>query len=164
MIVGVDQVPVPVEQCLGLNKESGSRRKWTQPHQPGRKRIPPGNAAIILRLARENPTWGYRRIQGELTTMGVVLAPSSVWAILRRHGIDSSPMRTGPSWREFIQHQVSSMLACDFFTVDTVLLRRLYVHIQLRRGFPLGGHPGHTHADPAPRADCLRRAIRRHCS
>ena len=59
-------------------------RKWTHPHRPGRPSIPAGTVAIILRLARENPTWGYRRIQGELATAGVVLAPSSVWAILKR--------------------------------------------------------------------------------
>jgi len=83
--------------------------------------------AIIVRLARENPTWGYRRIQGELTGMGVVLAPSSVWAILRRHGIDPSPTRKGPTWTEFLRSQPASLLACDFFTVGTVLLSRLYV-------------------------------------
>ncbi len=59
--------------------------------------------------------------------MGIGLAPSSVWAILRRHGIDPSPRRVGPTWSEFLRSQASSMLACDFFTVDTVLLRRLYV-------------------------------------
>src|ERR1019366_6850833 len=103
------------------------RHKWTQPHRPGRRTIPAGTVAIILRLARENPSWGYRRIQGELARLGVALAPSSVWAILHRHNIDPSPMRTGPSWKEFLRIQASSMLACDFFTVDTVLLKRLYV-------------------------------------
>ena len=103
------------------------RRKWTYARRPGRPGIPAGTVAIILRLARENPTWGYRRIQGELATMGVVLAPSSVWAILRRHGVDPSPMRRGPTWSEFLRSQASSMLACDFFSVDTVLLKRLYV-------------------------------------
>ena len=103
------------------------RRRWTQPHRPGRPSIPAGTVAIILRLARENSTWGYGRIQGELATMGVVLAPSSVWAILRRHGIDPSPMPKGPTWNEFLRFQASSMLACDFFSVDTVLLKRLYV-------------------------------------
>ena len=72
-------------------------------------------------------TWGYRRIQGELARMGVTLAPSSVWAILHRHGIDPSPMRTEPGWKEFVRTQASSMLACDFFSVDTVLLKRFYV-------------------------------------
>jgi putative transposase len=88
---------------------------------------PAGTVAIILQLARENPNWGYRRIQGALARLGVVLAPSSVWGILRRHGIDPSPMRTGPTRTEFIFTQASSRLACDFSSVDTVLLKRLYV-------------------------------------
>ena len=103
------------------------RRKWTYAHRPGRPSIPAGTGSIVLRLARENSTWGYRRIQGELATMGVVLAPSSVWAILRRNGIDPSPTRNGPTWSDFLSSQASSMLACDFFSVDTVLLKRLYV-------------------------------------
>ena len=103
------------------------RRRWTYPHRSGRPSVPAGTVEIVLRLARENPTWGYRRIHGELAMMGIGLAPSSVWAILRRHGIDPSPRRTGPTWSEFLRSQASSMLACDFFTVDTVLLRRLYV-------------------------------------
>jgi len=103
------------------------RRRWFYAHRPGRPSIPAGTVAIILRLGRENPTWGYRRIQGELATMGVALAPSSVWAILRRHGIDPSQMRSGPTWAEFVRTQAASMLACDFFSVDTVLLKRPYV-------------------------------------
>ena len=70
---------------------------------------------------------GYRRIHGELATTGVRLAPSSVWAILRRHGIEPAPRRSGPTWSEFLRAQATNMLACDFFTVDTVLLRRLSV-------------------------------------
>ncbi len=103
------------------------RHRWTYPHRSGRPIIPAGTVAIIVRLAKENPTWGYRRIQGELARMGVALAASSVWEILRRHGIDPSPRRTGPTWSEFLRTQASSMLACDFFAVDTVLLKRLYV-------------------------------------
>ena len=103
------------------------RRKWTYAHRAGRRSVPAGTVQIVLRLAHENSTWGYRRIQGELATLGVPLAPSSVWVILRRHNIDPSPMRTGPSWKEFLRNQASSMLACDFFTVDTVLVKRLYV-------------------------------------
>jgi len=123
------------------------RRKWTQPHRPGRPRIPAGTSAIIVRLARENSTWGYRRIQGELARMGVVLAPSSVWSILRRHGIDPSPMRTGPTWSQFLRTQAASMLACDFFSVDTVLLKRVYVlffiELDTRRVYVTGAtaHP-----------------------
>ena len=104
------------------------RRKWTYPHRrPGRPALPAGTVSLVLRLAQENPTWGYRRIHGELATMGVRLAPSSVWAILRRHGIEPTPRRSGPTWSEFLRAQATTMLACDFFTVDTVLLRRLYV-------------------------------------
>jgi len=103
------------------------RRRWTYPHRSGRPGVPAGTVEIVLRLAKENPNWGYRRIHGELATVGIGLAPSSVWAILRRHGIDPSSGRTGPTWAEFLKSQASSMLACDFFTVDTVLLRRLYV-------------------------------------
>jgi len=103
------------------------RRKGTHSHRPGRPGIPAGTVAIMHRLARENSTWGYRRIQGKLARMGIVLAPSSVWAILRNNGIDPAPMRSSPTWAEFIRSQASSMLACDFFSVDTVLLKRLYV-------------------------------------
>jgi transposase InsO family protein len=103
------------------------RRRWTYARRPGRPSIPAGTVKIILRLAGENPTWGYRRIHGELARMGGVLSPSSVWAILRRLGVEPSPMRSGPTWAEFLRSQASSMLACDFFSVDTVLLKRLYV-------------------------------------
>jgi putative transposase len=103
------------------------RRRWTYPHRPGRPSIPVGTARLVVRLARENPTWGYRRIHGELAQMGITLAPSSVWAILQRHGIKPSPRRLGPTWTEFLRAHAATMLACDFFTVETVLLRRLYV-------------------------------------
>ena len=103
------------------------RRKWTYLKPSGRPSIPAGTVQVVIRLARENPTWGYRRIQGELARMGVVLAPASVWNILQRHGLDPSPNRTGPTWGEFLRAQAMAMLACDFFTVDTVLLQRLYI-------------------------------------
>ena len=72
------------------------RRKWAYSNRrPGRPASPPGTVSLVLRLARENPTWGYRRTQGELATMGVRLAPSSVWAILRRHSVEPPPRRSG---------------------------------------------------------------------
>ena len=89
--------------------------------------LPAGTVSVVPRLARENPTWGYRRVHGELARMGVKLAPSSVWAVLRRHDIEPVPWRSGPTWAEFLRAQAETMLACDFFTVETVLLRRLYV-------------------------------------
>jgi putative transposase len=104
------------------------RRRWTYKRsRMGRPGVPSGTVQLVLRLARENPTWGYRRIHGELATMGVRLAASSVWAILKRHGIDPSPRRCGTSWNEFLRAQVATVLATDFFTVDTILLKRLYV-------------------------------------
>src|SRR5579884_2423517 len=103
-------------------------KRWTYPHGgPGRPAIAKGTTALVLRLAKENPQWGYRRIHGELATMGVVIAPSSVWALLKRHGIDPSPRRSGPTWAAFLATQAKGLMACDFFHVDTVLLRRLYV-------------------------------------
>jgi len=85
-------------------------------------------------LARENPTWGYRRIHGELVGMDIRLAASSVWAILKRHGIEPSPTRSGPTWGEFLRAQAATLLACDFFTVDTVLFCRLYVLFFIEHG------------------------------
>jgi putative transposase len=104
------------------------RRHWTCPHRrSGRPSVPSGAVSTVLRLAKENPTWGYRRIHGELVTMGIGLGASSVWSILNRHEIDPSPRRSGPSWTELLRAQAKGMMACDFFSVDTVLLRRLYV-------------------------------------
>ena len=84
---------------------------------------------LVLQLAEENPAWGYRRIHGELAGLGYRLAPSTVWAILKRAGIDPSPRRSGPTWSQFLAAQAEGVVACDFLTVDTVLLRRLYVLI-----------------------------------
>jgi transposase InsO family protein len=82
---------------------------------------------LILRLAAENPTWGYRRIHGELTQLGYTVAPSTVWLLLNRAGIDPAPRRAGLTWRQFLAAQAQGILACDFFHADTVLLQRLYV-------------------------------------
>jgi transposase len=103
-------------------------KHWTYPHgRPGRPGIAKGTTALVLRLAKENPGWGYRRIPGELATMGIAIAPSSVWVILKRHGVEPSPRRSGPTWAELLAAQAKGMMACDFFHVDTVFLRRLYV-------------------------------------
>jgi hypothetical protein len=76
---------------------------------------------LVIRFARENPTWGHRRIHGELVGLGYRVAPATVWILLRKAGLDPAPRRTGPSWREFSRTQATTILACDFFTVDTVL-------------------------------------------
>jgi putative transposase len=78
-------------------------------------------------LAAENPSWGYKRIHGELVGLGVRPSPSSVWNILRSHGIEPAPRRASASWREFLRQQAAGILECDFFTVETLWLRRFYV-------------------------------------
>ncbi|WP_239332281.1 integrase core domain-containing protein [Frankia sp. CiP3] len=104
------------------------RRHWARPRgRPGR---PPTVAAIrtlVLRFARDNPRWGYRRVQGELVGLGYRVGASTVWKILNAAGIDPAPRRTGPTWRQLLHAQARGILACDFFTVDTIFLTRLYV-------------------------------------
>src|SRR6266508_2360353 len=103
-------------------------RRWTYPHRrPGRPTIEGGVQALVLRLARDNPAWGYRRIVGELGGLGVAVSASSVRAILIRHGLPPAPERDGASWRHFLHQQAATMLACDFLTVETIWLTRIYV-------------------------------------
>jgi transposase len=104
-------------------------RRWTQPRRrrTGGRCTAPELHRLVLRLASENSTWGYRRIHGELAGLGYQLAPSTVWSILKRAGIDPAPRREGPSGREFLRAQAHGILATDFFCVDTLLLHRLYV-------------------------------------
>ena len=83
--------------------------------------------ALVRRLARENPGWGYRRIHGELAGLGVKVAASTVWEILRASGIAPGPRRTGPTWPQFLRCQAEAILACDFFTVDLLDGMQAYV-------------------------------------
>ena len=104
------------------------RRRWTYPHRrPGRPRLADETVELICRLARENPRWGYLRIVGELKKLGIPVSKTSVAAVLRRHRLPPAPRRTGPTWSEFLHAQAELVLATDFFTVDSVLLRRYYV-------------------------------------
>jgi putative transposase len=104
------------------------RRRWTYPHRrPGRPALADETVELIVRLAKENPRWGYLRIVGELRKLGVTVSKGSVANVLRRHGLPPAPRRTGPTWGEFLRSQAKGILATDFFTVDTVLLRRYYV-------------------------------------
>ncbi len=90
--------------------------------------------ALVLEMARDNRGWGYRRIHGELAGLRCKLAPSTVWQILKDAGIDPVPARSGQTWRAFLEVQAESILAADFFHVDTVFLRRLYVLFFIEHG------------------------------
>ena len=110
-------------------------RRWTYPHRrPGRPPTAPPIRALVLRMARENPRWGYRRIQGELVGLGHSVAASTVWTILKNAGLDPAPRRSGPTWRQFLSAQAHAILAIDFAHVDTVFLRRLYILVVIEHG------------------------------
>src|SRR6188768_481826 len=126
-------------------------RRWTYPHRrPGRPPTPQPIRALVLRMAGENPGWGYRRIQGELVGLGHRVAASTVWQILKAAGIDPAPLRSGPTWRQFLSAQAHVILAVDFAHVDTVFLRRLYILVVIehdRRGVHLAGITAHPTGD-----------------
>src|ERR1700735_3839168 len=106
------------------------RRRWGARSMRGRTGRPTTRRhikALVRRLARENPGWGYRRIHGELAGLGVKVAASTVWEILRASGIDPAPRRTGPTWSQFLRSQAEAILACDFFTVDLLDGTQAYV-------------------------------------
>ena len=104
------------------------RRRSTQSERPpGRRPVERRVRELVLRLAGENPGWGYPRIAGELLKLGGQVSPSTVWRLLLAAGLKPAPRRGGPNWREFLRQQAASVLACDFFTVETVALRRSYV-------------------------------------
>ena len=115
----LDVVVVPAT-ILRWHRQLIARRWTTRPTRPGRPAIPAGLRALIVGLATENPTWGYRRVHGELTGLGYQIGASTVWNILHRAGIDPSTRRAGPSWTEFLRAQADAILACDMFHLDTI--------------------------------------------
>jgi transposase InsO family protein len=111
-------------------------RRWTYPNQPGRPTTDPAVVALIEQMARDNPGWGYQRVQGELLGVGHRVGASTIRRILKRLGIPPAPVRRDhTTWRQFLSTQASTMLACDFFHVDCALtLQRLYVFFVLEVG------------------------------
>lgn len=104
------------------------RRKWTyRQRRTGRPRLDPKIRALAIRMATENPRWGYIRIQGELRKLGIRVGATTIRRILLKEGLGPAPRRAGPSWSEFLRAQAEGILACDFFTVETAFLKTLYV-------------------------------------
>ena len=110
------------EACNAHRRRSQAQADFWNPTA-----IPAGLRALVVRLATDNPTWGYRRIHGELAGLGYRIGASTVWTILHAAGINPSPRRAGPSWSEFLRAQAHAILACDLFHLDTITLHRLYV-------------------------------------
>jgi putative transposase len=116
--------------CLRRWHRDIVRRRWaarSMPSKTGRPATRRNIKALVLRLARENPEWGYRRIHGELAGLGVKVAASTVWEILRYAGIDPAPRRSGLAWSQFLRSQAQAILACDLFTVDLLNGTQAYV-------------------------------------
>ena len=113
------------------------RRRWARLSRRGCCGRPATHRkvrSVVLRLARENESWGYRRIHGELAGLGITVAPSTVWQILKSAGINRAPRRGGPSWTEFLRSQAQGILALDFFTADVLNGTKVYVLAVIEHG------------------------------
>jgi transposase InsO family protein len=119
----------------------------SRPERPGRPRTVRSIRLLVLRLAGENPGWGYRRLHGELLVLGVKVAPSTVWAILREAGIDPAPERSSTTWADFLRSQAEALLACDFFETVTLTGTPMFVlaviehHLRRIRVLGATAHP-----------------------
>jgi putative transposase len=116
---------------------------------PGRPRTVHSVRVLVLRLVRENPGWGYRRVHGELLVFGVKVAASTVWEILHDAGIDPAPERSSTTWADFLRSQAEGLLACDFFETVTLFGARLYARGDRARQ-PENQDPGRQLRPPRP--------------
>src|SRR5450755_1151615 len=143
--------PVTPGTLLAWHRRLAARKYDTSKRRkPGRPATVRSIARLTIRMAKENPLWGYRRIHGELTKLGVSVAASTVYEILRAAGIDPAPRRDGPTWRQFLHAQAAGILAADYLHVDTVALTRLYVLVFIEhrtRRMHLGGLTAHPTGD-----------------
>jgi putative transposase len=143
--------PVTPGTLLAWHRKLTARKYDTSRcRRPGRPPTIRSIARLTVRLAHENPLWGYRRIHGELTKLGITVAASTACEILRAAGIDPAPRRDGPTWRQFLHAQAAGILAVDFLHVDTVALTRLYVLVFIEHGtrrIHLGGVTAHPTGD-----------------
>jgi putative transposase len=143
--------PVTPATLLAWHRKlAGGKYDTSRRRKPGRPATAAGIARLVVRLARENPPWGHRRIHGELKKLGIAVAPSTVWEILRAAGIDPAPRRSGPACRQFLHAQAAGILAVDFLHVDTVLQKRMYVLVFIEHGtrrMHLGGVTAHPTGD-----------------
>jgi putative transposase len=117
------------ETVLRWHRDLIARRhaRRSRPRRPGRPRTIRSIRRLVLRLASENTGWGYRRIHGELLVLGVKVAASTVWEILKEAGVDPAPERTSSSWATFLRSQAQAIIAADFFETVTLTGARLYV-------------------------------------
>jgi len=122
LIVRPETVPRWHRDLLARRHAARSRTK-----RPGRPRTVRSIRLLVIRLAVENPCWGYRRIHGELLVLGIRTAASTVWEILQQAGIDPAPERTSTTWADFLRSQADALLACDFFETVTLTGARLYM-------------------------------------
>ena len=143
--------PVTPATLLAWHRRLAARKYDTSKRRrPGRPATVRSIAGLAVRLAHENPLWGYRRIHGELTKLGMTIAPSTIYEILRAAGIDPAPRKSGPTWRQFLHAQAAGIIAVDFLHVDTVTLTRLYVLVFIEHGtrrMHLGGVTAHPTGD-----------------